>query len=70
MTLIHLDRNTDPEESRPYIATILRHGQSITYGIESRAHLVKRLSEADKSEAGPSPEEVEVMVANFPDVFA
>lgn len=72
MVLTHLDK--DPlfgflDDRRPYIATVLRHGQSITYGIESRAHLVKRLSEADKSEGSPSPEEVEVMIGNFPGVF-
>lgn len=50
-------------------ATFLRASQEKVLEIKDREHLVKRMGEYDKSECGPSQEEIEVMINNFPDIF-
>lgn len=72
MVLINLVKGApiglDPKEL-PYTATFLNCGKSFSYAIRNRDHLVRRFSELDKTVTCPDPEEIEVMIGNFPGVF-
>lgn len=73
MVLIDLFANSlypSVEDEWPYIAKVLLYGKEKTFGIRDRAHLVKRFTELNKTEACPSQEEIDVMIANFPNIFS
>lgn len=72
MTLTNLVKvagATPDSTTHPFNATFLRHGQSVTYAIKDRAHLVRRFAELDRTAACPDAAEIDVMIANFVGVF-
>lgn len=57
------------EDEWPYIAKVLLHGKERTLCVKSRDHLSRRFSELNRGESCPSPEEIIVMIGNFPEIL-